>query len=150
MYRLAKKLLRMFLLLLHQLHLQMFPPRLLRLSKYDRSRLLPLFKRNLLGYPSAEGIVEHYCLFILGNHKLRQIFDQFIPLTLTVVGTLISNVLIDGIYTYQSGTPNRVLVLLIVAIISYSISQFFIGIYSETIQSLFVIDLVHNNLLTNP
>lgn len=66
-----------------------------------------------------------------------------------MINVIIGHLLINAIELYKTSTNNRILVLLIIGIIAYTISQFFIGIYSETIQSLFVIEQFHNSILLN-
>lgn len=68
-----------------------------------------------------------------------QIFDQFLPVAFAVINLLIANVLVSAIDLYKDNTSNRLLLFLLVALTSYAVSQFFTGLYSETIQALFVV-----------
>lgn len=62
---------------------------------------------------------------------------------------LIANVLIQTVELFKDNTSNRLLVFIVVGIVTYAIAHYFIAIYSETIQTLFVIEQFHSQLLPN-
>ena len=49
-----------------------------------------------------------------------------------IINVLIGNLLIQAIPGYHY-TPNRLLIFCVIALMSYTVTQFFIGIYSNTI-----------------
>ena len=61
----------------------------------------------------------------------------------TVLHVLLANVLISSIEFYQVHTSNRLLVFAMVVLFSYSITQFFLSIYSQSIVGLFVVSEYH-------
>ena len=65
-----------------------------------------------------------------------------------IVNILIANLLIQAIPAYKY-TPDRVMIFIVIGLMSYTICQFFIGIYSNTIEAIFVCRQFHHNLLPN-
>jgi hypothetical protein len=74
------------------------------------------------------------------NYCIRQIFSDLIPLIFAVGNMLLANYFIDSMEGYRNSTANRILVLAVVALITYAISQFFLAIYSEAMQSSFILE----------
>ena len=91
--------------------------------------------------------MEHHIIPLPRTHFLKQILDSFIPLAITIGNIVLSNLFIQVIPLYNYNTSNKLIVFIAVGLLSYSVSQFFIGIYAEAIQSVFIIKQFHRNLL---
>ena len=53
---------------------------------------------------------------------------------------LFANFLVDTMETYNNKTANRLLLLGVVALLTYTTTQFYLAIYSETVQTSFVLE----------
>ena len=63
--------------------------------------------------------------------SLCMVLQTFIPFAIIIITIIIANLCVNSIY--QATTTNRILVFWVLALISYAIAKFFIGIYAETI-----------------
>jgi len=59
------------------------------------------------------------------------VLQTFIPFAIIIITIIIANLCVNSIY--QATTTNRLLVFWVLALMSYAIAKFFIGIYAETI-----------------
>ena len=75
-----------------------------------------------------------------------QILNDFLPAILSILNVLLSNLIIDQIPYFQNNTPNKFLLFIVIFMISYSVSQFFLTIYSESIQTYFILEYVYRNM----
>ena len=60
---------------------------------------------------------------------------------------IFANFLINNVSAFHDKTSNRLLLLLVVGLISYTVSQFFISIYSEAFQSEFILREYHKDMI---
>lgn len=59
---------------------------------------------------------------------------------------IFANFLVNNVSTFHDTTSNRLLLLLVVGLISYTVSQFFISIYSESFESEFILREFHKDM----
>jgi hypothetical protein len=90
--------------------------------------------------------MERSFLPLLGNVDSTQIFDQLLPAAFAIAATLIANALVSAIAAFDNATSSRLLLFLIVAATAYAVAHFFISLYSQSVQAIFVLTEFHARL----
>lgn len=90
--------------------------------------------------------MERRFLPLPGKAHSTQIFDQLLPAAFAIAATLIANALVSAITAFDNATSSRLLLFLIVAATAYAIAHFFISLYSQSVQAIFVLTEFHARL----
>jgi hypothetical protein len=90
--------------------------------------------------------MEHSSISLQSKNYNIKIVNDFVPIILALLNVLIANLLINHIQYFQNNTPNKILLFITIFLISYSVSQFFLSIYSESIQTSFILEHFYKNM----
>jgi hypothetical protein len=96
--------------------------------------------QNLTGLPYCQSSYEVNDLIRCQKDKwiekwstiasLCMVLKNFVPFAIIIITILVANLCIDNIAIYQANTTDRILIFWILALMSYAIAKFFIGIYA--------------------
>ena len=74
--------------------------------------------------------MEHHRFPLYGTPSLTQVLKTFVPFAIIIITILVANLCINHIAPYTINTTDRILIFWILALMSYAIAKFFIGIYA--------------------